>query len=65
MPDRFYGIDKGEQGPRDVLVQATTTSRNVELRVSDVNLPVGAQDKRLFIATAVEAILQRLEQDAV
>jgi hypothetical protein len=65
MAVRYYGINKGGQGPKDVLVDSSTTSRDIELAVSDTNLAAATKDKKLFIALAVEAILQKLEQDAV
>ena len=65
MAIRYYGVNKGGQGPKDVTVAASTTSRAIELAVNDATLPVGSAEKKLFVQMAVEAILQRLEQDAV
>jgi hypothetical protein len=65
MAVRYYGANKGAQGPVDVATGASTTSRAIELAVDDTTLPAAAADKKLFIATAVEAILQKLEQDAI
>jgi hypothetical protein len=65
MAVRYYGVDVGGQGPKDVTVNSSTTSSDVELAVDDTNLTAGDVDKKLFVRIAVEAILQRLEQDAV
>jgi hypothetical protein len=65
MAVRYYGVNKGGQGPVDVTVDTSTTSSDVELAVDDTNLAAGTADKKLFVAIAVEAILQKLQQDAV
>lgn len=65
MSIRYYGVNKGGQGPKDVTVAASTTSLAIELAVNDATLPVASADKKLFIQMAVEAILQKLEQDGV
>lgn len=65
MAVRYYGVNVGGQGPADVTVSASTTSSDIELAVDDANLTAAVVDKKLFIAVAVEAILQKLEQDAV
>lgn len=35
MADHFYGVDRGGQAPGDVTVAAATTSKAIELRVTD------------------------------
>jgi len=63
MAVRYYGVDVGGQGPADVTIDTSTTSRDVELAVSDVNLAAASVDKRQYIRVAVEALMQALEQD--
>jgi hypothetical protein len=59
MADRFYGIDRGEQGVRNVTEgSATTATTDVELRV---DLAANMQkDEVLF---AIESIKQAIIQD--
>lgn len=65
MADRYYGIAVGGQGPVDVLAQASTTSRAIELRVNDSVLTAGRVDKKRFVVEAVEAILLAVQQDSI
>ncbi len=59
MAERFYGIDRGEQGVRNVTEgAATTATTDVELRV---DLAANMQkDEVLF---AIETIKQAIIQD--
>jgi hypothetical protein len=59
MADRFYGIDRGEQGVRNVTEGATSTATtDVELRV---DLAANMQkDEGLY---AIDSIKQAIIQD--
>lgn len=64
MADRFYGVAVGGQGPVDVSVDTSTTSRAIELRVNDSVLTAGGINKKKFIVEGLEAILQKVQQDS-
>jgi len=51
MADRFYGIDVGGQLPVDVTESGSTTSKAIELRVSDT-----AYASRKAVELAIEAL---------
>ena len=56
MADRFYGIDRGNQGVRNVTEAASTTSLDVEVRVDLIGM--SKQEVLLAIDTIKEAIFQ-------
>jgi len=64
MAVRYYGVDVGGQGAPDVTIDTSTTSSDIELAVDDTNLTAGSIDKRLFIETALNAILQAVGEDS-
>lgn len=51
MADRFYGIAVGGMQPTDVTEQATTTSKAVELRISDT-----AYANKMAVLNCLEAL---------
>ena len=58
MAERFYGIDRGEQGVRNVTEgAASTATTDVEVRV-DLAANMSKQEVLLAIDTLKEAILQ-------
>lgn len=63
MAVRYYGVAVGGQDRSDVLIDSSTTSRAIELAVSDANLPAGSINKKKFIVEAIEAILQAVQED--
>ena len=65
MAVRYYGVNIGGQDATDVSIAASTTSRDIELAVSDANLTAGSITKKHFIREALEAILQAVEEDSV
>ena len=57
MADRFYGIDRGEQGVRNVTEgAATTATTDVEVRVDLIGM--SKMEVLLALDTIKEAILQ-------
>ena len=64
MAVRYYGVDVGGQDAPDVTIDTSTTSSDIELAVDDTNLTAGSIDKRLFIETALNAILQAVGEDS-
>jgi hypothetical protein len=57
MADRFYGIDRGEQGVRNVTEGATSTATtDVEVRVDLIGM--SKMEVLLALDTIKEAILQ-------
>lgn len=63
MAVRYYGLNVGGQDASDVLIQASTTSRDIELAVDDTNLTAGSITKEQFIQIALEAIMQAVNED--
>lgn len=63
MAVRYYGLNVGGQDASDVLIQASTTSRDIELAVDDTNLAAGSITKEQFIQIALEAIMQAVNED--
>lgn len=59
MTDRFYGIDIGGDMPTDVTEQATTTSKNIELRVTYD----AAGMSKLTLLQSLEALQYYVSQD--
>jgi hypothetical protein len=58
MADRFYGIDRGEQGVRNVTEgAASTATTDVEVRV-DLDANMQKMEVLLALDTIKEAILQ-------
>lgn len=51
MADKYYGAGLGAQQPTDVLEQASTTSRVVEVRINDT-----VYNSKLQVLMALEAI---------
>lgn len=56
MPDRFYGIDRGNQGVRNVTESASTTGLDVEVRVDLIGM--SKSEVILMLDTLKEAIVQ-------
>lgn len=56
MPDRFYGIDRGNQGVRNVTEAASTTGLDVEVRVDLIGM--SKVEVLLALDTLKEAIVQ-------
>lgn len=59
MADRFYGIDIGGDMPADVSEAASTTSKNIELRVTYD----AAGMSKLMVLQALEAAYYYVSQD--
>ena len=58
MPDRFYGIDRGEQGVRNVTEgAASTATTDVELRVDLIGM------SKLEVLLAIDTIKEAIIQD--
>lgn len=58
MADRFYGIDRGEQGVRNVTEGATSTATtDVELRVDLIGM------SKLEVLLAIDTIKEAIIQD--
>lgn len=64
MAVRYYGVAVGGQDAPDVTIDTSTTSSDIELAVDDTNLTAGSIDKRMFIETALNAILQAVGEDS-
>lgn len=64
MAVRYYGVAVGGQDAPDVTIDTSTTSSDVELAVDDTNLAAGSITKRQFVQTALEAIMQAVQEDA-
>lgn len=64
MAVRYYGLNVGGQDATDVLIQASTTSRDIELAVDDTNLTAGSITKEQFIQIAIEALTQAVNEDS-
>ena len=59
MADRFYGIDRGEQGVRNVTEGAgSTATTDVEVRVD-----LAANMSKMEVLLALEAIKEAITQD--
>ena len=56
MADRYYGIDRGLQGARNVTEDASTTGLDVEVRVDLIGM--SKQEVLLAIDSLKEAIIQ-------
>lgn len=63
MAVRYYGINVGGQDAGDVTIDTSTTSKDIELAVSDTNLTAGSIDKRQFVEIALEALAQAVSED--
>ena len=63
MAVRYYGVSVGGQDAPDVTIDSSTTSKDVELAVSDANLAAGSVYKKGRIVAAIEAILQAVQED--
>ncbi|MFO1465858.1 MAG: hypothetical protein U1F35_05370 [Steroidobacteraceae bacterium] len=59
MTDRFYGVDIGGDMPSDVTEASSTTSKNIELRVT---YDATGQSK-LTVLLALEALTNYVSQD--
>lgn len=58
MAERFYGIDRGEQGVRNVTEGATSTATtDVELRVDLIGM------SKLEVLLAIDTIKEAIIQD--
>ncbi len=58
MADRFYGIDRGEQGVRNVTEGATSTATtDVEVRVDLIGM------SKLEVLLALDTIKEAITQD--
>jgi hypothetical protein len=58
MADRFYGIDRGEQGVRNVTEGATSTATtDVEVRVDLIGM------SKMEVLLALDTIKQAITQD--
>lgn len=58
MADRFYGIDRGEQGVRNVTEGSTSTATtDVELRVDLIGM------SKLEVLLAIDTIKEAIIQD--
>lgn len=58
MADRFYGIDRGEQGVRNVTEgAASTATTDVELRVDLIGM------SKLEVLLAIDTIKEAIIQD--
>lgn len=58
MADRFYGIDRGEQGVRNVTEGATSTATtDVEVRVGLIGM------SKLEVLLALDTIKEAITQD--
>jgi len=59
MADRFYGIDRGEQGVRNVTEgSSSTATTDVEVRVD-----LAANMSKMEVLLALEAIKEAITQD--
>ena len=56
MADRYYGIDRGLQGARNVTEDESTTGLDVEVRVDLIGM--SKQEVLLAIDSIKEAIIQ-------
>ncbi|MCP4206965.1 MAG: hypothetical protein GY767_07960 [Shimia sp.] len=65
MATRFYGVDLGGQDAGDVTIDTSTTSSDIELAVDDTNLAAGSVTKKHFLAIALAALGQAVQEDAV
>jgi hypothetical protein len=57
MADRFYGIDRGLQGVRNVTESASTTSLDVEVRVDLIGM------SKLEVLLALDTLKEAITQD--
>jgi hypothetical protein len=58
MSDRFYGIERGNQGVRNVTESASTTSLDVEVRVDLIGM------SKLEVLLAIDTLREAIAQDA-
>ena len=58
MADRFYGIERGNQGVRNVTESASTTSLDVEVRVDLIGM------SKLEVLLALDTLMEAIVQDA-
>ncbi len=65
MATTFYGMNLGGQDAGDVTIDTSTTSSDIELAIDDTNLAAGSVAKKHFIAIALEALDQAVQEDAV
>jgi hypothetical protein len=57
MPDRFYGIDRGNQGVSKVTESASTTGLDVEVRVDLIGM------SKLEVLLALDTLKEAITQD--
>jgi hypothetical protein len=57
MADRFYGIDRGNAGVRNVTESASTTSLDVEVRVDLIGM------SKLEVLTLIDTLKEAITQD--
>lgn len=57
MSDRFYGIERGNQGVRNVTESASTTSLDVEVRVDLIGM------SKLEVLLALDTLREAIVQD--
>lgn len=57
MADRFYGIDRGNQGVRNVTEAASTTGLDVEVRVDLIGM------SKVEVLLALDVLKQAITQD--
>lgn len=58
MADRFYGIDRGNQGVRNVTEAASTTGLDVEVRVDLIGM------SKLEVLLALDTLKDAITQDS-
>lgn len=58
MSDRFYGIERGNQGVRNVTESASTTGLDVEVRVDLIGM------SKLEVLLALDTLKEAIVQDA-
>jgi hypothetical protein len=63
MAVRYYGVSVGGQDAPDVTIDTSTTSSDIELAVDDTNLTAATVTKKHFIAMALKAIEQAVQED--
>lgn len=57
MADRFYGIERGNQGVRNVTESASTTSLDIEVRVDLIGM------SKLEVLLAIDTLKEAIAQD--
>lgn len=58
----YFGVNVGGKNPVDVATSSSTTSRDIELAISDANLAAGLAGKKGAVQTALEAIEQAIQE---